>query len=172
MLLFLLLRNGLLAFPKGYDEGYLVAPKIEAGITVDSIVVNKAVREMLVFSKGEVVMRYTVCLGLNPVGPKQVQGDYKTPEGLYFINVKIPNSLFHRGLGISYPNKQDVARAKTMGKSPGGDIIIHGLPNNAKYRGPENWRSDWTWGCIALRDEEIDDLFQHVAVGTPILINP
>jgi len=142
------------------------------GLTVDSIVIDKAAHEMRVFNHNQLLKKYRVCLGLKPIGKKQVAGDFKTPEGLYHINNKNPQSQFHKSLGISYPNKEDILVARKLHHSPGGDIMIHGLPNGQENVGPHRYRNDWTWGCIALRNNEIDDLFEHVKVGIPVLIRP
>lgn len=144
--------------------------RLRANLKVDSIVIHKSARKLIAFSKGKAVLRYRVALGLNPVGAKQVQGDYKTPEGLYRINGKNANSLYHKNLGISYPNNADRARAMKLGQSPGGDIKIHGLPNGSGYIGKRHLLADWTWGCIALTNEEIDELYKYVKIGVPVLI--
>jgi murein L,D-transpeptidase YafK len=146
------------------------ANKLPAKALVDSIAVHKAAHEMLVFNNGNLLKRYRVCLGKNPVGPKQYEGDFKTPEGWYCINAKYNTCQFHKGLQISYPDKNDIARAKKTGRSPGGGILIHGLPNGKENLGPNRYRNDWTWGCVALRNYEIDELFAVVKIGTPILI--
>lgn len=96
----------------------------------------------------------------------------KTPEGLYFINDKNPNSIFHKNLGISYPDKKDIINAKRLGKKAGGDIKIHGLSDNRNYiKTFHRWR-DWTAGCIAVTNEEIDELYAAVKIGSPIEIYP
>lgn len=154
-----------------YDDARCTA-KLPDSVSIDSIAIHKEARELLVFSRGQTIKVYRVRLGLNPVGCKQVSGDCKTPEGLYYITYRNPNSLFHKSLGISYPNAADMARAKRMGKAPGGDIMIHGLPNRDADVGPDRYQNDWTWGCIALRNEEIDELFLRINPGTPIMITP
>lgn len=141
---------------------------IPKNIMIDSILVKKAERTMVVFSHSTPVKTYRIALGKNPVGKKQLEGDYKTPEGLYLIDDKSAVSKFHKNLNISYPNKNDKEYAAAQNKSPGGDIKIHGLPNNfdeTKYK-----RSDWTWGCIGLTNVEIDELYEHIRLGSPILI--
>ncbi|HLP51875.1 MAG TPA: L,D-transpeptidase family protein [Chitinophagales bacterium] len=154
------------------DNTSLYTVKLPDSAVIDSIVVIKQSREMLVFNNGQLLKIYRVRLGTNPVGCKQVSGDCKTPEGLYCITYGNLNSLFHKSLGISYPNAQDIARAKKLGKSAGGDIMIHGLPNRDANVGPDRYTNDWTLGCIALRNEEIDEIFNRVTSGTPILITP
>ena len=141
-------------------------------LMIDSIVVHKSAHEMLVFRKGILLKKYVVQLGSNPVGPKQYLGDHKTPEGTYYISGKNAASRFHKSLGISYPNANDLQKASSQGKSPGGDIMIHGLPNGEENVGPTRYRNDWTWGCIAVRNAEIDELFEHTEPGTPIVITP
>jgi murein L,D-transpeptidase YafK len=146
--------------------------KLPDEVLVDSIAVHKSKHEMEVFHHGHLLKIYKVQLGTNPVGPKRFSGDGKTPEGLYYISGKNAQSLFHKSLEISYPNQQDVLRAAEAGKHPGGDIMIHGLPNGEENVGPKRYRNDWTLGCIAVRNGDIDELFEHVGVDVPILITP
>lgn len=143
---------------------------IVKGIYIDSIVVKKEEREMILFSQHKVVKSYKIALGKNPVGKKQFEGDMKTPEGLYFIDAKSAYSKFHKNLNVSYPNAQDIEYATSQGKKAGGEIKIHGLPNNCNEN---NYiRYDWTWGCIALTNSEIDELYNHIKMGCKILILP
>jgi len=168
----LLLAGGLL-FAKPLVAGNeIFFTKLADKVMVDSIAVHKAERQMLVFSKGVLLKIYIVQLGSHPVGPKQCFGDGKTPEGHYFIKYLNPKSLFHKSLGISYPNTDDIERAIQLGRSPGGDIMIHGLPNGQEHVKRSRYRNDWTLGCIAIRNEEIDELFDHVTAGIPLLITP
>lgn len=140
------------------------------GTVVDKIVVLKSKRQLLAYSHGALVKTYTVALGGNPVGAKQYEGDNKTPEGIYTINDKNPYSAYHKNLGVSYPNKQDIANAAKAGKSAGGEIKIHALRNDRGYIHKfQRWK-DWTYGCMALTNEEIDDLYAHTPVGTVIEI--
>lgn len=137
---------------------------------IDSIVVFKSSREMIVFSKKEKIKTYKIALGKNAIGKKQFEGDGKTPEGLYYIDDKSAASKFHKNLNVSYPNKEDIKFAESNGKSAGSEIKIHGLPNGLK---DENYlRTDWTLGCIALMNAEIDELFNHIKLGSPIFILP
>jgi murein L,D-transpeptidase YafK len=108
-----------------------------------------------------------VGLGGNPIGPKQFEGDQKTPEGAYLIDRQNPNSNYHLSIGISYPNQRDVEFAESQGKNPGGDIFIHGRARKNKGRG-----KDWTAGCIAVKDGEMEEIYSMVRVGTPIYIYP
>jgi len=123
---------------------------------------------MFLVHDGEVLERYAIDLGFAPRGPKRFEGDGKTPEGLYYIDRRNPNSKFHLSLGISYPNAQDRAYARAFGREPGGDIFIHGQPNLLK---PARGDDDWTWGCIAVKNREIEKIYAMVENGTPILIN-
>jgi len=132
------------------------------GPEVTSIHVYKSQRKMLLLNNSEVLETYDFELGFQPVGHKRVEGDGKTPEGLYFIDRKNPNSSFHLSLGISYPNAEDRAAAHAIGHSPGGDIFIHGTPS--KYRRDR----DWTWGCIAVTNREVEKIYSMVNIGTPI----
>lgn len=141
-------------------------------VVIDKIVVYKSSRKMYVYMDGEWIKTYRIALGSNPEGRKRCSGDCKTPEGIYYIDDKNPNSDYHKNLGISYPNDRDRERARRLGKSPGGDIKIHGLPNGKGYLGRSHRINDWTEGCIAVTNEEIDELFDHVEVGTPIYIYP
>ena len=145
---------------------------LPGNLIIDSIVIHKQSHEMLVFSENELVKIYRIHLGISPEGRKQVSGDYKTPEGLYRTTYRNENSLFHKSFGISYPNAEDLMNAKKLGKPAGGDVMVHGLPNRDAAVGMDRYQNDWTWGCIALRNEEIDELFTRVNPGTPILITP
>jgi murein L,D-transpeptidase YafK len=138
------------------------------GPEVTSIVVNKSARKMYLLHHDRVLKEYDFVLGFAPDGHKQFEGDGKTPEGTYFIDRRNPNSDFHLSLGISYPNADDIAFAESLGKSPGGDIFIHGQPNGvAKAK-----RGDWTWGCIAVRNRDIEEIYAMVRDGTVITIRP
>ncbi|NVO26154.1 L,D-transpeptidase family protein [Donghicola sp. C2-DW-16] len=141
--------------------------KTYRGPAVTQILVYKGQRKMYLMHFDKVLTAYDIHLGGNPVGHKQFEGDGKTPEGLYQINRRNPNSKFHLSLGVSYPNEQDVEFALSQGKRPGGDIFIHGRP--APYR---SWGDDWTAGCIAVTDKEIEMIYAMVRDGTPILIYP
>jgi len=138
----------------------------------DRIVVVKSTRTMTLMSGGQVLKTYKVALGGQPVGAKQRTGDHKTPEGLYVVQFKVPNSRFHRGLYISYPNAADRERARKMGVNPGGNIEIHGLGDKYGWIGAMHQQTDWTDGCIAVTNEEIDEIWPLVAAGTPVEIRP
>ena len=136
------------------------------GPEVTGIVVYKADRKLYLYHGDEVLKVYAIDLGTNPVGAKQFEGDGKTPEGLYYISHRNPRSRFHLSLGISYPNAQDVAFATAQGKEPGGDIFIHG---QSPY---PTGKQDWTVGCIAVTNDQIDVIYAMVNPGTPIWIKP
>ena len=136
------------------------------GPEVTFVVVNKGQRRMHLLHNETLLERYDIKLGFAPVAHKQFEGDGKTPEGLYRIDRRNPDSDFHLSLGISYPNTKDYAAAKAQGKSPGGDIFIHGQKSPS-----ENPDDDWTWGCIAVSNDEMEDVYAMVRNGTLIKLN-
>jgi murein L,D-transpeptidase YafK len=138
----------------------------------DRIVVEKSKRSMKLMHGAEVLKSYQVALGGQPVGAKERQGDHKTPEGVYSVDVKKPNSRFHRALHISYPSSSDRERASRLGVDPGGDVEIHGLGSRWGWVGAAHRKVDWTDGCIAVTNEEIDEIWPLVEVGTPVEIRP
>jgi len=121
---------------------------------------------------GQVLKTYKIALGGEPVGPKTRQGDHRTPEGVYVIDSRNSQSQFHRSLHVSYPNVEDKERARKLGTSPGGDIFIHGLPNGYGFVGAAHSARDWTDGCLAVTDQEIEEIWRLVGNGTPIEIRP
>jgi murein L,D-transpeptidase YafK len=136
------------------------------GPEVTQVQVHKTDRKLYLFHNDKVLESYDIALGFAPDGHKQFEGDGKTPEGLYYISHKNPDSNYHLSLRISYPNEADIAFAEAEGKPPGGDIFIHGGPN-----GPIRGR-DWTWGCVALTDKEMEVVYSMVNPGTPIYLLP
>ncbi len=138
----------------------------------DKILIEKKARRLSLFSKGDVIRTYKIALGGNPVGPKERQGDNKTPEGTYTIESRNRDSAYHLSLRISYPNESDKKRAREMGVSPGGDIMIHGIKNGLNWVGSLHARIDWTKGCIAVTDEEMEEIERLVPDGTPVEIRP
>jgi murein L,D-transpeptidase YafK len=138
----------------------------------DLIVVDKTTRVMTLYAKKKVIKSYRIALGGNPVGDKEQEGDSRTPEGRYIIDAKNPKSSFHLSLHISYPSKQDRAAARKRGVSPGGAIMIHGTPEGLAALYGVGIRPDWTAGCIAVTNEEMDEIFKSVRLGTPIIIKP
>ena len=149
--------------PESKFKGY-------SGPPVTQIVVNKGERRMYMVSGKSVIKSYDVGLGNQPAGHKQFEGDGKTPEGVYMIDRFNPRSAYHLSVGVSYPNTNDAAFASQFGRKPGGDIFIHG-------RGPvgnklASQRRDWTAGCIAVSDDEIEEIYAMLQPGVPIVINP
>lgn len=140
--------------------------------TIDHLVVLKKQHKLLLISGDQVVKSYDVALGSGGLTPKRRQGDHRTPEGLYTIDYRNPASRFHRALHISYPQKSDMLRARQLGVDPGGDIMIHGLGPSFSWAGELHRHNDWTDGCIAVTDEEMDQIWQAVADGTPVEIRP
>jgi len=138
----------------------------------DKVLIEKKERRLTLLSKGEVIKAYKIALGGNPVGPKERQGDNKTPEGTYLIDSRNSNSGYHLSLHISYPNQKDKIRAKELGVSPGGDIMIHGITNGLSWVGASHAEVDWTEGCIAVTDEEIEEIYKLVPNGTIVEIRP
>jgi murein L,D-transpeptidase YafK len=141
-------------------------------VQADRIVILKSKRTMYLYQGDKLLKTYKVALGGNPVGPKSRQGDHKTPEGTYRIDAKNSKSQFHLSLHVSYPNEKDRANAKKIGVSPGGDIMIHGLADKYAYIGKAQASYDWTDGCIAVSNSEIEEIWKLVAVGTPVEIRP
>ncbi|MEM6482251.1 MAG: L,D-transpeptidase family protein [Pseudomonadota bacterium] len=139
------------------------------GPDVTQIVVNKGARNMFLYHGNTMLKEYEVELGFTAEGHKQFEGDGKTPEGDYMIDRRNPNSNFHLSLGVSYPNYEDRAFAAAKGKHPGGDIFIHGQPNWAARRA--NLGPDWTAGCIAVENKEMEVIYAMIRNGTPIRIN-
>ena len=139
-------------------------------ISVNLVKVDKSARKMYLFADDKVVRTYHIALGGNPKGHKQQEGDNKTPEGDYVLDYKKEDSSFYRAMHINYPNEKDIANAQKMGVSPGGFIMVHGQANgdtgNPKYR----QRFNWTNGCIALTNDEIDEFLSLVNSGTKISI--
>lgn len=139
---------------------------------VDRLIVYKSERKLVLLSHGKELRSYKVALGSAPVGPKSRQGDHRTPEGAYVLDSRNPNSHYYKAFHISYPNARDVANAKKLGVSPGGDIMLHGLPKQYAWVGKSQALHDWTDGCVAVSDEEMDEIWKLVPVGTAIEIRP
>lgn len=138
------------------------------GPEVTRVLIFKEARAMHLLHHDQVLASYPIDLGFAPTGHKEFKGDGKTPEGTYIIDRKNPNSEFHLSLGISYPDVHDSLAAKEAGNDPGGDIFIHGGPSDKKLRG----KPDWTAGCVAVTDRQIETIYSMVNVGTPVTIYP
>ena len=139
---------------------------------VDSVLVLKKDHVMELLSGGKVVRTYKVALGRGGLAPKEREGDARTPEGHYVIDSRNEHSGFYRALHISYPNSVDRSRAARLGVSPGGAIMIHGIKNGLGWLGAAHRTVDWTAGCIAVTDDEIDEVWKLVPIGTPVEIRP
>jgi murein L,D-transpeptidase YafK len=144
--------------------------KLPKGQTIDSIVVYKSKEEMHVYADGKLLKKYSISIGKSPRGDKEYEGDNKTPEGLYIINDKNPNSSFYKNLGISYPDSRHKANARKIGKPAGGDIKIHGMSKDFSWIGKFHRFSNWTNGCIAVTNEEMEELYNAVRIGASINI--
>ncbi len=140
--------------------------------TITRIVVDKSKRQLSVYNKDSLLKTYKIALGFAPTGHKEQEGDGKTPEGCYKICAKNPNSKYHLSLKVSYPNATDIKCAKDKCVPPGDHIMIHGLGKGFSFLGSKHVLSDWTLGCVALTNEEIEEIYRSVNVGTTIQINP
>lgn len=140
--------------------------------TIDYILVEKEKRQMSVFFNGQLLKTYRIALGFSPKGHKEKEGDGKTPEGNYHISKKNATSRFFLSLKISYPSPQDESNAAKNGYSAGGDVMIHGLPNGFPWLGSFHTFKDWTLGCIAVRNDEIQEIYSAISEGTKIEIRP
>ena len=147
----------------------MVALPCAAEIKAGFLLLEKQARRLTLFNQGSPIKSYQVALGANPRGHKQREGDERTPEGVYFIDFKNPDSAFHRSLKISYPNRRDRTRAARNGVNPGGLIMIHGLGDRPDYL-QEN--AHWTDGCIAVTNDEIEEIWEAVELDTPIMMIP
>jgi len=138
----------------------------------DKILVLKSAHTLNLMSNGRVLRTYKIALGRSQVGAKTRKGDHKTPEGEYVIDAKKPNSRFYRALHISYPSEDDRRQAQMRGYDPGGDVEIHGIQNGLGWIGRLHRSLDWTDGCIAVTDSEMDQIWNAVALGTHVEIKP
>ena len=139
---------------------------------VDLVRVDKSERRMELLEKGVVIRHYKIALGDAPIGHKQKEGDERTPEGRYILDYRNPNSSYFKSLHVSYPNKQDLATAKAKGVDAGGMIMIHGQRNSFGWASAITQRMDWTNGCMALNNEDMQEVWDLVKTGTPIEILP
>ncbi len=140
--------------------------------SADRILIEKKERRLTLFSKKNVIKTYKIALGGNPNGPKERQGDNKTPEGTYVIDSRNKSSRYHLSLHVSYPNEKDKRRAKELNVSPGGNIMIHGIGDERAWIGPSHAQYDWTKGCIAVTDKEIEEIDRLAPNGTIVEIRP
>ena len=141
----------------------------------DKVIIKKSTRMLYLSSGGEIYARYHVSLGAVPEGAKEIEGDMKTPEGVYLLDWRQPSKLYNRSIHISYPNKEDELKAKKIGSSAGGMIMIHGTPTNWGLSPIGDWMPmllDWTEGCIAMSNEDMESVWNQTTNGTPIYILP
>lgn len=138
----------------------------------DSVLIVKSERKLYLLKNGEVLRDFDIALGLMPEGPKEREGDFRTPEGRYHLEAKNPNSDYFLSVKISYPNARDLAHAQAQGLDPGGQIMIHGQPNQPKYSESRYEGLDWTDGCIAVSNSDMVDIWLMTEEGTPIEIRP
>lgn len=143
-----------------------------AYVKADYVLVVKAERKLYLLKEGEVLRSFDIALGLIPEGPKQREGDFKTPEGIYYLGAKNPDSGYFLSIHISYPDTVDIARASAAAVSPGGQIMIHGWPNEPKYAASRYQAWDWTDGCIAVSNSDMLDIWLMTEEATPIEIRP
>ncbi len=138
----------------------------------DKVVIRKAERKLHLFKDGEAFRTFNIALGIRPVGDKQVEGDFRTPEGSYLLDRRNPNSDYFLSIHISYPNAEDIRQARQRGEPPGGAIMIHGQPNVPKQSEAYYRTQDWTNGCIAVSNSDMIDIWLMTAHNTPIEILP
>ena len=148
----------------------LLTKSLSALESIDLIVVNKEKRNIIMYKEGKILNKFKISLGFEPIGTKVKTGDGKTPEGLYFIEDKIKESSFFLALKVSYPNPWDIRRALELNYHPGGQIMIHGVPNIGYDQNYHNPNNDWTEGCIAISNQQMLKIWKKVSIGTPILI--
>ena len=153
---------------------FAVSPGLYAAdeLKADSVLVKKSDRKMYLIKNGRVIRAYTISLGSNPLGHKQQQGDQRTPEGIYILQHRNPQSKYYKSILMSYPNEQDRRQAEARGVDPGGHLAIHGLPARTKEEEWDYIERDWTDGCIAVTNEEMEEIWYLVDDGTLIEILP
>jgi murein L,D-transpeptidase YafK len=143
-----------------------------AGDKADRVVVIKSTKTLSLYKSERLLGTYSVVFGANPVGHKQQEGDERTPEGRYILDFKKSDSAFYKAIHISYPNTQDIESAKKRGVSPGGLIMIHGQKNGLGWVSFISQKFNWTDGCIALNNKDMDFIWEAIEAGTPIEIKP
>lgn len=141
-------------------------------VKADHVLVEKSLRRLSLWSNGQMLRSYRIALGSRPVGHKRHEGDGRTPEGRYVLDWRNPVSKFHKSIHISYPRPEDRSRARRLGLDPGGLIMIHGLSPVKEPLGADHARRDWTQGCIAVTNYEIEEIWHLVDDGTAITIRP
>ncbi len=144
----------------------------QAGQKADAVLVEKSEARLSLVKKGRVIKEFNVVFGSNPEGPKQQMGDGRTPEGRYILDYKKADSDFYKAIHISYPNIKDLKRARALGVNPGNHIMIHGQPNDSDPGSAVSRKLNWTDGCIAVTNSAMDEIWEAVDAGTPIVIVP
>ena len=147
-------------------------PPLPQDARADLVVVYKAARRLELYQQDILLKSYAVSLDWHPDGHKQQQGDGRTPEGAYRLDYRKPDSSFHRALHISYPGPADIAAARSRGVDPGGAVMIHGMKNGLGWLGRLHLAVDWTDGCVAVTDREMDEIWRAVPDGTKIVLKP
>jgi murein L,D-transpeptidase YafK len=150
----------------------IAGEKLPSGSRADLLVIEKAKRSLTAYSSGRPIRTYRIALGRSPIGAKEREGDNRTPEGEFIIDSRLEKSGYHRALHVSYPSPADRARAKAGGYQPGGAIMIHGIKNGFGWLGGLHTGTDWTLGCIAVTNPEIEELWRIVPIGTKVQIKP
>ena len=156
----------------------LLLPLLDGGLqasgfpTADKVLVDKSERKLHLLMNGEVFRTFDIALGIRPVGDKEYEGDFRTPEGTYLLDMRNPNSEFFLSIHVSYPNGQDIREARAKGVDPGGAIMIHGQPNNPTRSETYYRTQDWTNGCIAVSNSDMIDIWLMTPDNTPIEIRP
>ena len=145
---------------------------LAASAKADLVVVHKAARRLELYRGGSLLKSYAVSLGRHPIGPKQQQGDGRTPEGEYRLDYRKPDSSFYRAIHVSYPGPADIAASRSRGVDPGGLVMVHGMKNGLGWLGRLHLAIDWTDGCVAVTDREMDEIWRAVPDGTKIVLEP
>ena len=138
----------------------------------DKVIIEKAARKLYLLQDGEVFRTFDIALGIMPVGDKEREGDFKTPEGNYRLDLRNPDSDYFLSIRVSYPDSKDLADARKRGVSPGGSIMIHGQPNEPTHSETYYRTQDWTNGCIAVSNSDMIDIWLMTDENTPIEIRP
>jgi murein L,D-transpeptidase YafK len=157
---------------KFYFLALFCLPFLSFANDIDEVVVNKSTKQLYLMSQGKIIKQYPVVFGENPNGHKQQEGDEKTPEGDYILDYRKENSIAYKALHVSYPNEADKARARLQGVDPGGAIMIHGQLNGYGWLSFITQHFNWTNGCIAVTDADMEEIWQRVKLNTPIKILP
>lgn len=167
-----LLAIGIAVLVVGAAAAHWPMAPLPEGTSADRVVVKKGARRLALYDGQDLLREYRVALGGNPLGHKQREGDERTPEGHYVLDFRKADSSFHLALHISYPSGADTQAARDQGVSPGGQIMVHGIRNGLGLLGRAHALVDWTDGCIAVTNREIEEIWRVVPDGTPILIEP